>query len=228
MKRGKKYIKSQDVVKDRELVNLDSAIALVKESSYTTFVGSVDLHIVMNIKDEDPKSIKGSVSLPNMETRIIRIAVAVSEDEQKLADDSGADITSFDTLVADVKAGKIEFDTLIATPKIMPKLAVLGKELGPKGLMPNPKNGTIVMPDRLKTTVDEFRKGRVVFKADDAGNIHISVGKINMEDAKIKENILAVLQAVASVIGKSKEAFVKKLYLSPTMGKAIAIDLKSI
>lgn len=223
---GKKYIKIAEK-KITRTVSLKDAVEAVKKSSYSKFDGTIELHVATILsKDKDPKSIKGSVSLPHMESKSSRIAVAVPAHLEKAAQDAGADIYSMEKLMDGIKAGKVDFDILLATPDMMPQLAVHGKVLGPRGLMPNPKNGTVVDPNKLAAVIGEFKKGKLVFKADAAGGIHVAVGKVSFASNDIAENVREMISAIASLLGKSKEYVIKKAYLAPTMGTSVAFDIK--
>jgi large subunit ribosomal protein L1 len=226
MNRGKKYQKILEKQLDK-LVSLKDAVENVKKLSYSKFDGTIELHVVTILpKDKDPKSIKGSVSLPHMESKSSKIAVAVPAHLEKTAQDAGADIYKFEELMEGIKAGKIEFDILLATPDMMAQLAVHGKALGPKGLMPNPKNGTVVTAEKLTDVVGEFKRGKLVYKADSAGGIHVAVGKVSYANEKIEANVKEMIAAVVSLLGKSKEYVIKKAFLAPTMGPSVSFDIK--
>ncbi len=228
-KRGKKYQKVVKKVEKERAYLIEDAIKLASKSSYSKFPGSLELHLALNLPSgKDPKSVKGSISLPHMPKKDVVVAVAVPDEMQNTAKEAGADIYDLNTIIKEVKAGKINFDVLIAVPQVMPQLAPLGKALGPKGLMPNPKNGTVVDPKKLKEAVAEFKKGKLLFKADAQGGIHIYVGKVTDSVEDIKENIEAVIGAIVSLIGKGKDTLIKNAYIAPTMGPAVKIDLKSI
>lgn len=226
MKRGKKYQKISEKQIDK-VMSLKDAVENVKKLSYSKFDGTIELHVVTILpKDKDPKSIKGSVSLPHMESKASKIAVAVPAHLEKTAQEAGADVYKFDELMDGIKAGKIEFDILLATPDMMAQLAVHGKALGPKGLMPNPKNGTVVTADKLTDVIGEFKRGKLVFKADSAGGIHVAVGKVSYAGDKIEANVKEMITAIVSLLGKSKEYVIKKAFLAPTMGPSVAFDIK--
>ena len=225
-RRGKKYKKLAEKAPSKVL-SLKEAIDQVKKLSFSSFDGSVELHVsVVLPKDKDPKSIKGSVSLPYMEAKSAKIAVAVPENMQDTAKEAGADIYKMDELLEDLKAGKINFDILLAVPETMSVLASQGKTLGPKGLMPNPKNGTVVDSKNIANTISEFKRGKLVFKADSAGGIHIAVGKVSYANDKLAENVKNAVQYIATLFGKSKELVVRKAVLAPTMGPSVSFDVK--
>lgn len=228
-KRGKKYEKIAERVTPNKVYSLKEAVDQVKKLSYSKFDGTIELHVAVNLpKDKDAKSIKGSVSLPHMEAKSAKVAIAVPahlEDEAKKA---GADIFSLEQITNDLKNGQVNFDILLSTPDVMSQLAAFGKVLGPKGLMPNPKNGTVVEASKIADTVGEFKRGKLVFKADAAGGIHIPVGKASFEGAKITENVRDAVNYIATLFGKSREFVIRGAHLAPTMGPAVEFDIKLI
>ena len=224
MRRGKNYKKITKDLDRSKTYSLEEGIKKVKGLSYSKFTGSSEIHIDINLpKDKDPKSIKGSVSLPySSSTKSVKVAVFTTADRDEEAKKAGADIVGLDKLMKDVKDGKIEFDVAIATPSVMPQIAVLGKELGPKGLMPNPKLGTVT--DDIKSVVEEYKKGKQTFSCDISGVIHMSVGKLDMEDEKLIENIHEVISAVEIAIGKGYVQGIRRMHLAPTMGPSVKIN----
>jgi large subunit ribosomal protein L1 len=226
MKRGKKYkkaIKDLDRAKTYELVE---ALQEVKRTSYSSFVGSLELHFDIVVpKDKDPKSIKGALSLPHsIDTKDTTIIVFTTPDKEKEAKEAGADYVGLDDLIKKVQKGEISFDIAIATPSVMSKIAILGKELGPKGLMPNPKNETVT--DDIVSAIKAFKKGKQAFACDSSGVIHMKVGKLDMEDDKLVENIHAAVLAVEEVVGKPYNQSVKRMHMAPTMGPSFKVDYK--
>lgn len=198
-KHGKKYRTVKEKIEIDKIYEPDEAIDLVKELSTTKFDATVDFHLRLDKKIEN---LRGVVNLP---------AGAAKEKNVLVVDEKNVD-----EIVEKVKANKVEFDVMLATPAVMPKLASLAKILGPKGLMPNPKSGTVT--DNLAEAAEEFRGGKVEFKADKGNNIHISIGKVSRNHDKIKENLEAVLAAVP--IGKVLSA-----HLSTSMGPSIKIKV---
>lgn len=225
-KRGKKYV---DMAKKAttNVLPLVDAIKAAKKNSYSKFIGTIGLHVCVNVpKDKEARSLKGSLALPYSTEKKIRIAVFTSTENVQAAKDAGADLVGLEELVKDVKAGKIDFDLAIATADVMPKLAILGKELGPKGLMPSPKNGTVTAD--VAATVAEYKKGKLNFACDQSGVFHLAVGKAAFEDEKIAENVKACIAKIAEVTGKSVSATVKNVYVAPTMGKSIKVSIDSL
>ncbi len=225
-RRGKKYKKLLEKAPTK-LLSLKDAVDKVRKLSFSSFDGSVELHVsVILPKDKDPKSIKGSVSLPHMQAKNVVVAIAVPSGLEKVAKDAGANIYNMETLLEGLKAGKVDFDILLAVPETMSALASQGKALGPKGLMPNPKNGTVIDPKNIEGAISEFKRGKLIFKADSAGGIHISVGKISYSGDKLAENTRSAIQYIANLFGKSKELVVRKAVLAPTMGPSVSFDVK--
>ncbi len=224
MTRGKKYVKVTKDLDRSKNYTVAEAVKEAKKLSYSKFVGTLEVHFDIKVpKDRDPKSIKGAVALPNSSgTKSVKVAVFATPDMDNVAQEAGADLVGLDTLVKDVKAGKIEFDVAIATPSVMPKIAILGKELGPKGLMPSPKNGTVT--DDIAAAVAEYKKGKQTFACDTSGVIHMSAGKLDMDDAKLVENVHACVVALEEVLGKGYTQSLDRMHLAPTMGPSFKIE----
>ncbi len=224
-KRGRKYKKVVQK-KETKVYSLKEAIQKAKEYSYSSFEGTIELHAALRLtKDLEPKSIKGSVSLPYSQGKDVKIAVFTEPADEKKAKEAGADFIGTEKIMKDVKDGKINFDIAIATPETMPKIAQLGKELGPKGLMPNPKTGTVT--NDFEQVIKEYKKGKENFAADNQGVIHMAVGKINLEEEKIEENVKTALQAIAQCVGnKEMTQVIRKTHLAPTMGPSAEFKLE--
>ncbi len=223
MKRGKNYKKLTKNLDRTVSYSLKDGVKKAKELSYSKFVGSLEIHVDLKLpKDKDPKSLKGGVSLPHAtSTKDVKVAVFCTPEKEDEAKKAGADFVGMEAIMKDVKEGKIEFDVAIATPSVMPKIAVLGKELGPKGLMPNPKNGTVT--DDIAEAVSEYKKGKQTFACDPSGVVHMSVGKIDLEDEKLIENIHVAVQAIADIVGKTPELAIERMHLAPTMGPSVKV-----
>lgn len=223
MKRGKIYKKLTKNLDRTVSYSLKDGVKKAKELSYSKFVGSLEIHVDLKLpKDKDPKSLKGGVSLPHAtSTKDVKVAVFCTPEKEDEAKKAGADFVGMEAIMKDVKEGKIEFDVAIATPSVMPKIAVLGKELGPKGLMPNPKNGTVT--DDIAEVVSEYKKGKQTFACDPSGVVHMSVGKIDLEDEKLIENIHVAVQAIADIVGKTPELAIERMHLAPTMGPSVKV-----
>jgi len=205
--------------------NLEEAITLLKETATTKFIESVELHANLNI---DPKyadqQLRTTVTLPHGVGKQTQIAVLTNEENFEEAKSTGADIVGNDDLIEQITQGNLNFDLLIATPNMMPKLAKLGRVLGPKGLMPSPKSGTV--SSTLKETLTEFKKGKFEYKADKTGIVHVNFGKIDFKKNQLVENLKALYQSIeqnrpSGVKGK----YFKSLFICTSMGPSIKLEL---
>jgi large subunit ribosomal protein L1 len=207
--------------------NLEEAIAVLKETATTKFVESVELHANLNI---DPKyadqQLRTTVTLPHGIGKKVTIAVLTNEENFEEAKFAGADILGNDSLIERMTQGDLNFDLLIATPNMMPKLAKLGRVLGPKGLMPSPKSGTVT--NTLESTLKEFKRGKFEYKADKTGIVHVSFGKSDFSNNQLIENLKALYKSIeqnrpSGVKGK----YFKSLFICTTMGSSIKLDLET-
>lgn len=205
--------------------DINQAISTLKETATTKFVESVELHANLNI---DPKyadqQLRTTVTLPNGVGKQTTIAVLTNEENFDEAKSAGADIVGSDDLIEDITQGSIDFDLLIATPNMMPKLAKLGRVLGPKGLMPSPKSGTV--SSTLTETLTDFKKGKFEYKADRTGIVHVNFGKSNFTDIQLTENLQALYKSIeqnrpSGVKGK----YFKSLFICTSMGPSIKLEL---
>lgn len=203
---------------------LDEAIALIKETSDVKFDASVDVHVLLGI---DPKKgdqqIRSTVILPHGTGKSKKVAAFVAPEKEKETKEAGADFVYGEEDIKKIKnTGKIQFDVAVTTPDMMPKLATIAKVLGPRGLMPNPKNETV--GPNIKKMVEELKKGKITFKNDDTANIHQIIGKISFTDKQLKENFLAFLDALKKAKPPtSKGTYIKNLVIASSMGPGIKI-----
>ena len=228
MKKGKKYVEAAKLVEKNKLYTKEEAVELVKKTSTTKFDGSVELALNLNLDTKKAdQQLRGTICLPHGTGKTKRILVLAKADKAEEAKAAGADyVGDTDYLEKIEKENWFEFDTLIATPDMMPALGKLGKVLGPKGLMPNPKTGTVTMD--IKKAVEEVKQGRIEYRTDSYGNVHTIIGKASFTETQLVEN----LNAFVSMILKSKPAVVKGTYvknisISTTMGPGIKIDTNS-
>lgn len=224
-KLSRRQTKNLEKTKNVISTNIQEAISLLKETATTKFIESVELHANLNI---DPKyadqQLRTTVTLPNGVGKQIRIAVLTNDENFSEALSAGADIVGNDNLIESITKGDIQFDLLIATPNMMPKLAKLGRMLGPKGLMPSPKSGTVT--NTIETTVTEFKKGKFEYKADKTGVVHVCFGKVNFTNEQLIENLTELYSSIeqnrpSGVKGK----YFKSLFICTSMGPSIKLDL---
>lgn len=220
---GKKYREGKKLVAANQTYDIAEAVALVKKTSYTKFDGTVEVSIKTFA---DPKyndqNIRATVVLPHGTGKTLKVAVFATDADADAAKKAGADVVGYETLITDMKAGKLDFDVLITTPMLMKELAPVAKVLGPKGLMPSPKAGTVTAD--VATAVEEVKKGRLEFKLDKTGNIQSKLGKLSFDDNKLVENFNALMKAIeehkpSGVKGK----LVKKIVIAPTMGAGVPV-----
>jgi large subunit ribosomal protein L1 len=209
------------------MYNVENAMRLVKEVASAKFNESIEAHISLNI---DPKyadqQLRTTVILPHGTGKSIKIGALVSPDRVSEAEAAGADVFGSEDFIEDISKGILDFDLLITTADMMPKLAKLGRVLGPKGLMPSPKAGTVTAD--LKATVDEFKKGKLEYRADKAGIVHISFGKADFTENQLTENFMAFYNSVESNKPSGvKGKYVKKVTICSTMGPGIYLDFEN-
>jgi len=228
---AKKSKRMQELLKkyDKNRVySIDEAIDIVKTLKSAKFDESVEIALNLNV---DPRHadqmIRGSVVLPHGTGKKVRVAVVADGAKADEAKEAGADIVGADELIEEIKSGKIDFDILIATPNMMPKLAKVGRILGPKGLMPNPKTGTVTMD--VKKAVANAKAGQVNFKVDKKGNIHAAIGKVSFSKEALKENLITFLKEILRLKpAAAKGRYVKNAALSLTMSPSVKIDTTEI
>ena len=226
-KQGKKYTEATGKVDRTKTYHPQEAISLAKEASYAGFDETVELHLRMGV---DPRhadqQVRGVALLPNGLGKAVRVLVFTQGEAEKTARDAGADHVGGDELVKKIEDGWLEFDVAIATPDMMPKIGKLGKILGRRGLMPNPKSGTVSQPGDLPRVIADVRKGRVEFKLDKTAIIHTPVGKASFDDEKLLENLAAVVDAVVKAKPSgAKGQFIKSATIATSMGPGIKLDL---
>ena len=228
MKKGKKYVEAAKLVGKNKLYTKEEAIDLVKKTSTTKFDSSVEVAMSLNLDTKKAdQQLRGTICLPNGTGKTKKILVIAKGPKAAEAKEAGADyVGDTDYLEKIEKENWFDFDTLIATPDMMPQLGKLGKILGPKGLMPNPKTGTVTMD--IKKAVEEVKQGRIEYRTDSYGNVHTIIGKVSFTEKQLLEN----LEAFVSLILKTKPSVVKGTYVknisvSTTMGPGIKIDANS-
>ena len=224
---GKRYLQALKLVDRTKRYSPEEAIALVQESSFESFDASVDLHLRMNL---DPRKadqlVRGILSLPHGSGKEIRILVFAEGEAVKLAEDAGADYVGSDDLTQKIQEGWFGFDVAMATPKMMGKVGRMGRLLGPRGLMPNPKTGTVVQGQDLPRAITEARQGRVEYRLDKTANIHVPVGKTGFTKEQLLGNLTAVVEAIVGARPSgARGQYIRRITLTSTMGPGIGIDV---
>jgi len=221
---GKRLHAARERVQPGKLYPLDEALSLVKELAGAKFLESVDVAVNLGVDArKSDQMVRAATVLPHGTGKTVRVAVFAQGANADAAKAAGADVVGFDDLAEQVKAGKLDFDVVIATPDAMRVVGQLGPVLGPRGLMPNPKVGTVT-PD-VATAVKNAKGGQVRYRIDKAGIIHCSIGKVNFEVPQLKDNLVALLADLQKIKpSTAKGQYVKKVTLSSTMGPGVAVD----
>lgn len=227
---GKKYKEITKELDRTRVYDPVEAVSVAKKSSFAKFDETVELHLRMGVDVRNAnQQVRGVALLPHGLGKQVRILVFAQGEAEKVARDAGADYVGSDDLVKKVEEGWTDFDVAMATPDLMGKIGKLGKVLGRKGLMPNPKAGTVVQPADLPRVIEEARKGRVEFKLDKTNLIHVVLGKKSFEDSKLVDNLAAVVDAIEKAKPSgAKGQFIRGASLSTTMGPGIKLDLKAL
>ncbi len=228
VKHSKNYQEATKLVDRTRAYTPQEAIEVAKQASYTKFDETVELHLTMGV---DPRNasqqVRGVALLPHGLGKKVRILVFAQGEAVRIAEGAGADFVGGDELVKKVEGGWLEFDTAMATPDMMGRVGKLGKILGRRGLMPNPKSGTVVAAGDLPRVIEEARKGRVEYKLDRTAIIHVPLGKVSFDNDKLLDNLTVVVEAVVKAKPSGvKGQYVKSATLTTTMGPGISLDLK--
>lgn len=225
-KLSKRYKAAKEQIDRSKVYTVEEAVELAKKVSSAKFDETVEVSFNLNV---DPRhadqQIRGAMVLPNGTGKTQKVAVVAEGDKAKEAQDAGADVVGSDELIAQIQGGWFDFDVLIATPNMMGKLGRLGRVLGPKGLMPNPKTGTVTMD--LANAVNEVKKGKITYRVDKEGNINVLIGKVSFDNDKLVENFNAVYDVIKKARpSKVKGVYMKNLVLSTTMGPGLHVEIK--
>jgi len=228
-KHGKKYREQAAKVEKEKSYSPAEAVALAKGTSYAKFNATLEVHMRLGV---DPKhaeqNIRDVVVLPHGLGKVVRVLVFADGDGARLAREAGADYVADDDLIKQIQGGWAEFDVAIATPEIMGKVGRLGRILGPRGLMPNPKTGTVVPSNDLPRVIKESKGGRVEFRVDKTGNLHVPIGKVGFSEKQLYDNFAALMHAVVKAKPASaKGTYIKKVVLTATMGPGVKVDVNA-
>jgi large subunit ribosomal protein L1 len=227
-KRGKKYQQVAELI-DRDMeYTIEEACDLIKKTKIANFDEAVDLDLRLGV---DPRHadqmVRGTVSLPHGTGKSVRVLALVNEAKQEEAKEAGADHVGLDDYIEKIEEGWAEIDVIVATPDVMGKIGKLGRQLGPRGLMPNPKSGTVTMD--VADAVKEFKTGKIDFRVDKAGIMHTSIAKVSFDANEIRENLISFLQTILKLRPASaKGVYIKSAFISTTMGPSIPISRSSI
>jgi len=229
-KHGKKYQEAGKLLDKSKTYSPEEAIELAKGASYAKFDETVELHLKMGV---DPRSadqqVRGVILLPNGLGKKTRVLVFTQGGGIKQAEEAGADYVGADEIIKQIEDGWLEFDVSVATPDMMPKVAKLGRILGRRGLMPNPKSGTVVPPEDLARVVNEARKGRTEFRLDRTAIIHLPIGKISFDKDKLLENLAAAVETIVRAKPSgAKGQYIRSAFLSTSMGPGFKLDITSL
>jgi large subunit ribosomal protein L1 len=229
VRRSKNYLEAAKVVDRAQVYSPQEAVELVKKAAFANFDETVEVHLKMGV---DPRNasqqVRGVVLLPHGLGRQVRVLVFAQGEAERVAKEAGADFVGGDDLVKQIEDGWLEFDTAMATPDMMGKVGKLGKILGRRGLMPNPKSGTVVAADDLPRAINDARKGQVEFKLDRTAIIHLPLGKVSFEAEKLVENLAAVIDAIVRAKPSgAKGQYIRTAAITTTMGPGIKLDLNT-
>ena len=229
VRHGKNYQEAAKLLDGEKAYDPREAIELAKKATHTKFDEAVELHLRMGV---DPRNASQQVRdvalLPHGLGKKVRVLVFAQGEAERIATSAGADVVGGDELIKQIEDGWLDFDTAIATPDLMGKVGKLGKILGKKGLMPNPKSGTVVAAADLPKVIEDARKGRVEFRLDRTAIIHVPLGKVSFDSDKLMDNLTAVVEAVVKAKPSgTKGQYVRTAFLTTTMGPGIRLDLKS-
>lgn len=228
-KRGKKYQEAAKLIEPGRVYMPQEALDLVKKTHYAKFDATVEVHLRTGL---DPRhadqQVRGVVLLPRGTGKQVRILVFAEGEADKAAHEAGADYVGADDLIEQVQKGWTDFDIAMSTPSMMRKVGKLGRVLGPRGLMPSPKSGTIVNDEDMRRVIEEARQGRVEYRVDKTANIHVPIGKVSFAVEALVENMAAVMEAIVKAKpAAAKGSYIKKIGVCSTMGPGVRVDVST-
>lgn len=226
-KRGKKYREAAKLVDRERDYSPEESMELVREVSYVNFDATIEVHLRMGL---DPRhadqQVRSTVSLPHGTGKQVRVLVFVEGEGEKIAEEAGADYVGSDDIIKKIQEGWFEFDVAVATPPMMSKVGRMGKVLGPRGLMPSPKAGTIVPAEDLDRVVKELKAGRVEFRMDKTANIHVPIGKASFSKEQLLDNFTSLMEAIQRARpAAAKGQYIRRITVAPTMGPGVKVDV---
>ncbi len=229
-KRSKRWNSGREAVESQHRYGLDEGVALALKCASAKFDESIDIAVRLGV---DPRHadqmVRGAVSLPNGTGKPVRVLVFAQGEAATAAEEAGAEYVGVDEYVQKIQGGWLEFDKAVATRDLMGKVGRLGRILGPRGLMPNPKVGTVVAPDQVAYTVKELKRGRIDFRVERAGIVHAPVGRKSMDEAAVRENVVALYKELMRLRPASaKGTYVRSIALASTMGIGVRLDLNDL
>ena len=225
-KHGKKYLQAAEEIDRNKLYEPMEALELTKQIAFTKFDSTVEVHLRLGVDTRHAdQQIRDTVMMPHGLGKSVRVVVFAEGDAARDAREAGADFIADDELIEKIQGGWMEFDSAVATPNMMGKVGRLGRVLGPRGLMPNPKAGTVVPEDDIARVIDELKSGRVEFRTDKTANLHVPIGKVSFEAKQLYENLAALMDAVRRTRPASaKGTYVQRVTISSTMGPGVRVD----
>lgn len=228
MKRGKKYLEAAKLVDRSKKYAVDEAVELVKKTSFVKFDATVEAAFRLNL---DPRkaeqNLRGAIVLPHGTGKVSRVVVIAQGEKAKEAEAAGADFVGAQDLIQQIAGGWFEFDVMVATPDMMGQLGKLGRILGPKGLMPNPKTGTVTMD--VEKAVHEIKNGKIEYRVDKVGNIHAPIGRVSFTEVQLKENVKTLYDQLARIKPTTvKGTYMKSITITSSMGPGIHLDEESL
>ena len=223
-KKSKKYVEALGKIDRTKLYESKEALALVSEIATAKFDETVEAHIKLGVDSRHAdQQVRGAVVLPHGTGKTKKVLVVAEGEKAQEAKDAGADIVAGKEILEDIKKGWLDFEVMIATPNMMAELGKLGRILGPKGLMPNPKTGTVTMD--VKKAIEETKAGKVTYRTDKEGNVHLPIGRVSFDDAKLVENFNTIYDLIVRLKPTSaKGTYIKNIAVSSTMGPAIKVQ----
>ena len=226
MKRGKKYLESANLVDKTKLYDIDEALDLVAQTAKAKFDETVELHVKLGVDGRNAEQqVRGVVVLPNGTGKTIKVLAITKGDNATVAEKAGADFVGAEEVIAKIQGGWLDFDTVVTTPDMMPALGRIAKILGPKGLMPNPKSGTVTTD--LTKAINDIKAGKVEYRLDKTNIIHVRIGKVSFGKEKLRENFDVLMDAIVKAKpAAAKGTYIKSVTATCTMGPGIRVDYK--